>query len=207
MLHLYRDVFKSFQSHKVKYVVIGGIGLESPKIKRMTPKTNAESNQFASKDKGLFVNPLQFVPESFRPGEFRDLLSWDKEEITKDAGVYVLLADKTVFSYPGGDSAIFYIGQSNRLRRRLRHHKDRITKASSPDREHVIYMPVYEYAAKFGAQVAVLVSEEPRKTEFQLLAHFAKTFQSLPVANSSVNRRNIRKLFTVEKEDEAETLD
>ncbi len=25
MLHLYRDVFKSFQSHKVKYVVIGGI--------------------------------------------------------------------------------------------------------------------------------------------------------------------------------------
>ncbi len=25
MLHLYRDVFRSFQSHKVKYVVIGGI--------------------------------------------------------------------------------------------------------------------------------------------------------------------------------------
>ncbi len=123
----------------------------------------------------------------------RDLMTWAKDDMPTSSGAYVLIADNT-FNYPGGTSPVFYIGKADRLRRRLRQHKQGINRASG-NRKHAVYLPPYEYGAKFGAQVAIVDSNKPRETEFQLLAYFAKTYLSLPVANNAVNRRSIRKLF------------
>ena len=139
-----------------------------------------------------FASPLVYLPP-------RDLLTWDKSDMPRSPGVYVLIAEKS-FTYPGGESPVFYIGAASRLRRRLRQHKIGIGRAAS-DRKHTIYPPPWEYAAKFGVQVAIAPVVNARTAEFMLLAKFAKAYRSLPVANNAVNRRMIRKLFPVQPSD------
>ncbi len=87
---------------------------------------------------------------------------------------------------------MFYIGQSVNLRHRLYRHKMAIRLAKS-QRLLVVYRPITEYSAKFGANVAVTKAQkDPRETEFRLLAAFMEQFRGLPVANSAVNWRKVR---------------
>ncbi len=87
---------------------------------------------------------------------------------------------------------MFYIGQSTNLKRRLYHHKMAIRRAGD-ERLLAVYRPITEYAATFGANVAVIpLTQNPREVEFQFLAAFMNQFRALPVANSSVNWRNVR---------------
>ncbi|MDZ4687477.1 MAG: hypothetical protein SH850_20590 [Planctomycetaceae bacterium] len=139
-----------------------------------------------------FASPLVYLPP-------RDLLTWDKDDMPRSPGVYVLIAEKS-FTYPGGESPVFYIGAAPRLRRRLRQHKIGVGRAAR-DRKHAIYPPPWEYAAKFGVKVAIAPVVNPRVAEFQLLARFAKEYRSLPVANSTLNRRMVRKLFPAQRDD------
>ncbi len=139
-------------------------------------------------------NPFDFVEQAnCKHAPPCDLLQWNKDDMPIGPGVYILLARQS-FEYPRGSSPVFYIGKADRLRRRLRQHKRGILRASG-DRKHAIYLPPYEYGATFGANVAVIHSTEPQQTEFLLLAHFAKMYRSLPVANNAVNRRKLRRLF------------
>lgn len=118
-----------------------------------------------------------------------DLLEW--EEIPDTPGCYVFIA-KRAFPYPQGRSRVFYIGQSVNLRHRLYRHKMAIRLAKS-QRLLVVYRPITEYSAKFGANVAVTKAQkDPRETEFRLLAAFMEQFRGLPVANSAVNWRKVR---------------
>lgn len=125
-----------------------------------------------------------------------DLKGEDFADLRKVPGAYILIAN-TTFNYPRGKSPIFYIGQSAGLFGRLHRHQDRIGKASAVNREHTVYRPVYEYGAKHDVQVVIIKSETPRKTEFELLARFAMTYRSLPVANNCVNWAQVRKRFPV----------
>ena len=82
------------------------------------------------------------------PQKFWDLRN---HEIPAGAGAYVLLARGTRFQYPIGNNAVYYIGQSTSLRKRLGIHLRRAEGARRrakrlSNRE----WPRYEYAASFG---------------------------------------------------------
>lgn len=102
------------------------------------------------------------------------------------------VANALAFPYPQGRSPVFYIGQSTNLRHRLYRHKMAIHMARS-ERLLAVYRPITEYAARFGATVAVIpLKKHPREVEFRLLAAFMSEYRGLPVANSAVNWRNVR---------------
>jgi hypothetical protein len=145
------------------------------------------------------MDPLAFAAEATGLFPPRDLLAWEQSEIPDGPGVYVFVA-KRAFVYPHGRSPVFYIGQAVNLRRRLYHHKMAILRAKG-ERLLAVYRPVTEYAAEFGASVAISKPQrKPRDVEFELLAKFMKTFLGLPVANSAVNWRKVREYLKVEAE-------
>ncbi|MDP1798088.1 MAG: hypothetical protein Q8K78_11425 [Planctomycetaceae bacterium] len=121
----------------------------------------------------------------------RDLLTWEQDDIPSGPAAYIFIAKRS-FLYPRGKSPVFYVGQSSSLRRRLYRHKMAIRRAGD-ERLLAVYRPITEYAASFGANVAVVpLKKNPREVEFKLLAAFMDEFHGLPVANSAVNWRNVR---------------
>lgn len=137
------------------------------------------------------ANPFDFVGvHDFKPP--RDLLDWEASDISDEPGAYIFVGNKS-FTYPLGTSPMFYIGQAVNLRKRLYRHKKAITQAGG-ERPHAIYRPVTEYAAQFGANVAILPCSKylPKDFEFLLLVEFLKQFHAMPVANNAVNWRKVR---------------
>lgn len=151
-------------------------------------------------------NPLEFVGGR-NPRILGNLDEIDIRQVPIEPGAYVLIAVKGQFKYLGGMSSVFYIGKASKLRQRLRRHKRKFKEATNKNRSHPIYRPVTEYAAEYGAIVAVLQADEEtceRELEFLLLAEFVAKFRGLPIANHAVNWRKVReylkklKLLTAE---------
>jgi len=148
------------------------------------------------------MSPLDFLKD-FTPSPERDLLSSDKPDAPREPGAYVLIAASGVtFRYPCGESPVFYIGQAKRLRRRLLTHCKNIKNARDY-RSQFVYGPIREYGAAFGAHYSFLladVGQSPQDLEHRLMAHFARQFRSLPVANRQGDWKRILGIINAQEE-------
>jgi len=131
---------------------------------------------------------LRFFIERRWPDKFDNLLNIDEDELPTTSGTYVLgSSDGTNFIYPWGSSPIFYIGQSNNLKKRLLTHKKYIL-AATEDHDELYWWPRYQYGASFGANLAcysVRGQQNPNKLESDLITRFYDTYGSTPVANGA----------------------
>src|SRR5436190_14860652 len=133
------------------------------------------------------MNHLSFMPAKYRQRRLLALRQHAVDGVPDRRGVYVLVAASGVqFRYPKGRSAVFYIGQASRLRKRLLQHLKYTTEARKA-RRRSRYWPRYEYAAAFGARYAVILcprGRSARSFEGQMIRAFADKFRAHPVANA-----------------------
>ena len=131
---------------------------------------------------------LRFFIERRWPDNLCDLLEIDENDLPTTSGAYVLgSSDGTNFVYPWGSSPIFYIGQSNNLKKRLLTHKKHILSAIE-NHDELYWWPRYQYAASFGAKLAwysVRGTQNPNKLEADLITSFYDMYGSIPVANGT----------------------
>ena len=129
---------------------------------------------------------LSFLEPIYPRTRLRDLWMLDRHEVPDGNGVYILLTgDGTDFTYPGGRSPVFYIGQSKNLRNRLQDHLQFATEARD-HRRYPLYFQVYEYAARFGCRytcISALSWDTPKELEADVMALFAKKSRCWPAAN------------------------
>ena len=119
---------------------------------------------------------------------FMNIETLDDDDIPDRPGIYIMLSDHTEYTYPWseskGKSQVYYIGQANNLRTRLKTHKKYCIEAiSNHDLQYPYYWPRYEYAAHHGCNVTWMVSKNPKEKENALLVAFAKYYGAKPVAN------------------------
>jgi hypothetical protein len=130
----------------------------------------------------------------------RDLMNCDRVDAPREPGAYILIATPGItFRYPRGESSVFYIGQTVRLRKRLRTHRKNILKAN--DQSQPVYRPVREYGAAYGAHYSFVVAGTEytsRRLEDLLMARFARKYRSLPVANGAGGWKRIRQIIAAE---------
>lgn len=143
----------------------------------------------------IAMNPMDILGASASP--LMDLIEWNPNDVPKAAGGYLLIAAKpgVEFTYPGGNSAVLYLGQSCNLRRRLKTHRKRILLAREKQR---LYRPAYEYGAEFGTLYCWVQCQPgccPKDLEVDLMARFATRFRSLPVANGAGAWKRIREIM------------
>ena len=114
--------------------------------------------------------------------------------IPSGPGAYILVAKPGVrFNYPTGRSAVFYIGQSSDLRRRLNEHL-KYSLEVREDPMHELYWPRYEYSAAFGSRYALLEDISPKTLEEELFHRFAQIYHSFPVANGQGSWKRINQI-------------
>lgn len=109
------------------------------------------------------------------------------EDFTTKAGSYILgSSDGTKFTYPWGESPIFYIGQASNLRTRLLQHKKFTLEAIENHDEY--WWPRYQYSAAFGCDVAFYTirgTQNPNQLEADLVRAFYEAYGSIPLANGA----------------------
>lgn len=120
--------------------------------------------------------------------ELRDFWKVKDHDVPSGPGAYILVAKgHSHFSYPRGNSPIFYIGQSSNLHSRLYEHLKYATQARN-DRKRQLYWPRYEFAAIYGGRYCYLRTWQgltPKALEEIILARFANKYRSFPIANGS----------------------
>ncbi len=119
---------------------------------------------------------------------FMNIETLEDDDIPARPGVYIMLSDHTEYIYPWSDSSgksqVYYVGQANNLRTRLKTHKRYCKQVlTNRDSNYPYYWPRYEYAAFHGCNVAWIISKDPKKAENELLVAFAKYYGAKPVAN------------------------
>ena len=136
------------------------------------------------------VSTLEFLHEACGARNWvsakADFWTLDRHDIPARPGVYVLFGSHS-FVYPSGRSPVFYVGQSDDLRARLRTHMKWSLEASAPVRKP-LYFPRYEYAAKFGRWYAYARTWQrltPRAMEEMVMSRFADRYRAFPIANSA----------------------
>ena len=114
-----------------------------------------------------------------------DLLSDDLPEIPSSAGVYILMSERTLFTYPAGASSVFYIGLASDLKVRLLDHR-KFSHQVKNGEAATRYFPRYEWAANHGAIATYAVRPrknstlKPKDIESLLLASSAKHSERHP---------------------------
>ncbi len=134
---------------------------------------------------------LRFFVDRPYPDGIAELLDTEDEELLwapDTAGAYVIGASAgTMFTYPWGNSPVFYIGESRDLRKSFAEYRKFILLAKK-DRGEQTWWPRYQYGASFGATVAwysVRGAQFPNKLQYDLLASFYAMNGSIPLGNSS----------------------
>lgn len=137
-----------------------------------------------------FLNHLVMEEQGWDPFESSvDLMGGEPPNVPSAGGVYVLMSERTLFTYPAGATSVFYIGQASNLRSRLAAHRkfsQQVRDGKAPNR----YFPRYEWAANHGAFVTYAVRPRansvltPKTMESELLRTFAAGFRAQPLANS-----------------------
>ena len=114
----------------------------------------------------------------------------DLEKVPEKPGVYIMLSTRTEYPYPWseykghGKSQVYYIGQTNNLRERLRSHQNACKDVIKEPDMDLDYWSRYEYAVNHGCNVVWLVSRTPPKEkETKLLQEFKHYYGAKPVAN------------------------
>jgi hypothetical protein len=129
---------------------------------------------------------LPFLDSVFPHERVRDFWKLRDHAVPSLPGVYVLLASAgTTFMYPRRRSSVFYIGKAANLRKRLYTHLRYALQARS-NRQLTLYWPMYEYAAAFGGRYTFILAEadeNSKQLEEEVLASFAESYRSWPVAN------------------------
>ncbi len=136
------------------------------------------------------LNNLEMDQMGWAPFEATaDLLGSESPVFPISPGVYLLMSERTLFTYPAGATSVFYIGQASNLRTRLRDHR-KFTRHIRDGEASGRYFPRYEWAANHGALVTYSVPPRvnstltPKAMESQLIRTFALAFRAQPVANS-----------------------
>ncbi len=134
------------------------------------------------------MTTLHFLQDTYRNSPCQRLEHLRPDDAPAKPGVYILLATARVtFRYPRGRSPVFYIGQARDLCSRLLEHR-RYYGQARHDRKLVLYWPIYEYAAAYGARYTYILAgprQRPRALEGEILAMFATRYRSWPVANGA----------------------
>jgi len=130
----------------------------------------------------------------------KDFWKVEEHDIPATPGVYVLIAKNGVrFTYPKGKSPIYYIGQTNSLKRRLCGYLRWHTEAHNEKRSvFPLYEARHEYGGKFGGRYCYIKTwsgQSPKGLEDIVLARFAKRYRTFPVANSAAAWNRIKKEF------------
>ena len=151
---------------------------------------------------GFIVAILDWVlgGRIYKRPDLADFWSLDDHEIPERPGAYILVARPGIrFDYPGGRSPVFYIGQAGNLRSRLYQHLNWSLKAAADkDPGRCPYWPRYEYGSAFGGRYTYLRTWQnltPKSLEDILLAKFALTYRSFPVANGQGSWKRIRQVM------------
>jgi hypothetical protein len=149
----------------------------------------------SSQPQELGMDPLAFA-SAFKPVPHQDLLQADPAQVPPMPGAYILFARDAEFIYPAGKSSVFYIGQTDRLDRRLRQHRNK-TREAKHDRQRVLYPLLSEYGAAFEGQFTFILAKDPLHPltiELLLFTFFASQFRGLPVANSAVSKKKMQEI-------------
>lgn len=113
----------------------------------------------------------------------------DLETVPEKPGDYIMLSTRTEYPYPWsrnanhGRSQVYYIGQTNNLRKRLMVHKKACRYLIDEPFIDSGQFPRYEYSAYHGCNVVWLVSKAPKTKKRELLQKFHDYYGAKPVAN------------------------
>ncbi len=134
---------------------------------------------------------LRFFVDRPYPDGIEELLDIEDQDFLwapNTAGAYVLgTKQRTMLTYPWGNSPVFFIGESRDLRKKFAEHR-RLILSAQKDRGEQTWWPRYQYGASFGATVAwysVRGAQFPNKLLYGLLATFYDMYGSIPLGNSS----------------------
>jgi hypothetical protein len=124
----------------------------------------------------------------------------DKHSIPASPGVYFLVASAGIrFRYPSGQSPIYYIGQTQSLRTRLRGHLTYHRHVREDCRtEFLLYEARHEYGGKFGGRyffIRTWRGLSAKRLEDIVLARFAKWYHTFPVGNGAAAWNRIESEF------------
>ena len=137
------------------------------------------------------MTKLKFLTKSCgKISSLADFWHLDEHNIPAKPGVYLLVARPGVdFLYPKGRSPVYYIGQTQSLRRRLSGHLKWHNEVRFDCRHgYSISEPRHEYGGVFGGRYCYIETrrgQTAKSLEDFVLAEFAKCFHSFPVANSA----------------------
>ena len=136
------------------------------------------------------------------PYEEKCLVELDPLSVLQDPGIYVLSAGNgTLYTYPRGDSSIFYIGCTRSLSSRLAKHKRRVRRLLKGKVQ--TDLPRYVYAAHHHGRVAafLLSKEDPRESlqdlESKIICLFAIRYGSRPVANAAASLKTLKRAVSL----------
>ncbi|WP_300671501.1 hypothetical protein [Desulfoluna sp.] len=132
---------------------------------------------------------LRFFVDRPYPDGLEELLEAEEDELLwapAASGAYVIGAGQgTMFTYPWGQSPIFWIGESRDLRKSFAEYR-RLTRLSMDDRAETTWWPQYQYGASYGATVAwyaVVGAQFPNRLQYDLMAAFYGLYGSMPLGN------------------------
>jgi hypothetical protein len=143
---------------------------------------------------------LEEIEREHRVSRIDNFWKIKKHDVPSTPGVYILIAKRgMMFRYPRGKSPVYYIGQTNSLKRRLCGHwrwHDEVRQGKRSVFQ--LYEARHEYGGKFGGRYCYIKTwpgMSPKGLEEIVLARFAKQFRTFPVANSAAAWNRIEREF------------
>jgi hypothetical protein len=137
---------------------------------------------------------LQFLAkenlEKF-PLKIANIWQSDRHKIPNSPGVYILIAKKGIrFHYPKGKNPIYYIGETDSLRRRIveQHRKHHSHVRDDCRLKHYLYEARHEYGGVFGGRYCYIQTwkgKTSKQLEKQIIRAFLKRYHAPPVANGA----------------------
>ena len=114
---------------------------------------------------------------------------------------YILRKREEAVRYPFGPSRIVYIGKSENLRKRIKHHFTTDMKKKLPG-SHTLEWPYQNYFTENSSmKVDILLKECECNTDFELLllGEFFKKYGAPPLCNGSVQRKKLSAVLSDSK--------
>jgi hypothetical protein len=125
------------------------------------------------------------------PTEIANFWRSDKHKIPNSPGVYILIAKKGIkFRYPEGKSPIYYIGETDSLRRRIveQHRKHHSHVRGDCRVKDDLYEARHEYGGVFGGRYCYIQTwkgKTSKQLEKQIIRAFLRRYHAPPVANGA----------------------
>lgn len=114
------------------------------------------------------------------------------DDVPEKPGIYIMIAKESGFIYPYGKSAVFYIGTSKDLKKRLKTHLRLYNRAKNDYENHNWHYSRYNYAIAFGADIyfmRITGRENEKDLESKAIEGFYDKYGALPVGNGAFSFR------------------